>query len=248
MWVKKIILYLVLAGLGVACKEEKGSYKGLQIIKGFQDEALENGLNLEIASFEIVPLEMTPASILSRIERLEVVDSFLLIQDNEKVLCFNRSGEYQWYGTQGRGPGQYLRINTFFTDRNEKTVALVDKSLKKIMWFDLMGHFLSEKKYNPRSLYMVHSGVLLQKGRLLQENYIYNDYNTIYALMDLGTGERTPLYGMDVKTDNVAFPIGNHPVSVYQDTVKMVVPFDNKIYTLQDSTFIPVCLIETEKK
>lgn len=241
-----IMLFLILI---IACRKEKSEKGNIQVIKGYTAGILDNASDIKFKSFRLVPLEMTPQSILSDVDRVGLIDSFLIVQDGNQLLCFDRNGKFKWkYGAEGRGPGEYLRINTFFLDKEKKTVNMVDEFLLKIISFDMDGTFLSEKRYTKPALYMTHSAGLTSQGKILRDNYVCNDFNVIFSLLDLASGENIELYRLPVKTQKIAMSVGRQPVSFYKDSVRMLVPFDNKIYTFRENKMVAWKLIDTDKK
>lgn len=244
----KIILCFII-GLCWACKEKDYTYKDLKIIKGYDEEVQANGTGIEVDSFQVVPLETNSSSILSGINRVAFMDSLIFIHSNDRLLCFNNAGKFLYpVGIKGRGAGEYLRINTFFTDNFHQTINIVDEFSGKILTYKPDGTYLNEKKYPPRSFYMLHTGYLVGKDKLLCSNYVYKRFNRIYSLIDLPAGTTKELGKFPLQTQNTAMPIGQETIATYKDSIKVILPFDNKLYSYADSTLVPLILIETEKK
>ena len=62
------------------------------------------------------------------------------------------------------------------------------------------------------------------------------------------TGEKTVLSQTALQTKKVAVPIGKVPMAEYGDTVKVLLPFDNRIYVYDSLGIKPYKWVETEKK
>ena len=243
------ILIFVLICLCVACKPEMVSEEKLTMITGYDGEARDNGTDSGIASFEIVPLETIPESILSEIGRLEITDSLILVQDHARLLGFDKAGKFKRaYGSNGRGSGEYLSLNAFWIDPGGQTLTILDEYLQKLITYRMNGDLLTEKTYPRGAFAMTHSAVRVGQENVLSESYVFNRQNTIYATLNLKTGERKPLYTLPVRTKNMAMPIGRHPVSSFRDTIKLILPFDPRIYSLQDTGLIPLLSIQTQKE
>lgn len=238
-----------IASICYACKEKSDSYTNLTIIHGYDEKVMMNGHGIEVDSFHIIPLETNSESVLSGINKIAFIDSLMIIHSYDRVLCFNHSGKFLYsIGLKGRGAGEYLRINTFFIDRTLQTINLVDEFSSKILTYKLNGTYLNEKTYPPKTFYMLHTGFLTDKHKLLCNHYIYNHFNNIYSSIDLSTGDITVLHKFPLQTQNTAMFIGREPIVTYNDTSKMILPFDNKLYTYTDSCLSPVSLIKTQKK
>lgn len=246
---KTLLILLIFIGLCLSCSEGNRLYENLKVIIGYDEEPLVNGLNIEVDSFRIVPLETTSGSILSNIDRLLVSDSLIFIHNNDRLLCFDYSGKFLYpIGVKGRGAGEYLRINTIFINPFLHTINIVDEVSDKVLTYQLDGTYLHTKKYPVRSFYMVHTCYLVDSDKLLCNNYIYNSFNRIYSMINIATGTFQPLWQSSLHTKNTAMSTGQETVAFYNDTIKMLLPFDNKLYTCIDSSLIPVISIRTDKK
>lgn len=239
-----VALFLLLC---FACHKQI-NYNHLDTITGYDNDVLANGEGINIASFRIIPLELTDESILGVINKVEAIDSFFVVHSGNDLFCFNLQGQYQWhYGESGRGSQEYMRLNTFYIDRQKKTVNLIDEFLGKILTYNLQGEFLSEKAYDNKLFYMLHNASLIEGHSLLCEHYVYGNFNTIYSLVNLDTETQTPLFKSGIQSEGVAMPIGQTPFSLHPGC-KLLVPFDNKIYTYDSLHLKPVQIIETKRK
>ncbi|MFR5736307.1 MAG: 6-bladed beta-propeller [Odoribacter splanchnicus] len=243
------IILLIFIGLCLSCSEGDRLYENLKVVIGYDEEPLVNGQNIEVDSFRIVPLETTSGSVLSRIDRLLVSDSLIFIHDNDRLLCFDYSGKFLYpIGVKGRGAGEYLRISTIFINPFLHTINIVDEVLDKVLTYRLDGTYLYMKKYPSRSFYMAHTAYLADNDKLLCNNYIYNNFNQTYSMINIETGISQFLCRSSLHTKNTAMPTGQETVAFNNDTIKMLLPFDNKLYTCTDSSLIPIISIRMDKK
>ena len=152
----KIIIFFVLVGLCWACSKQS-RYENLPKIEGYDSLILSNGKNIQVDSFFILPLELTSESAITSIAKIEIVDTFIFIHSENSLLRFYKDGRFAGiYGVVGRAPGEYLRLNTFFIDRHQETVNLIDEFLSKIITYTFTGEYLREKHYAGRNFYMLH--------------------------------------------------------------------------------------------
>lgn len=242
------IHYLLISALICSCNIST-DYQHLPKIEGYTNEILPNGEKIEIDSFHIIPLETTPENLISDITKIEFTDSLIFIQCDNELLCFNNTGKFKYtIGNIGKGPGEFHRVNTFFIHENNKEINIIDEATQRILTYDLSGNFISDKKYPSDAFLLCASASLLKDSTLLCSNFIYNNVNTIYSLLNLHTEKRQSLFNFSVKSANTAEHIGRHPISFYSDTVKFIVPFDNKIYMLSESEIRPWAIVKTEDK
>lgn len=244
MKINQLLLSVFLLIL-VAC--EQTSQNDLPQITGYEKE-LSNGAGIEIDSFYMVPLELTDNTLISYIDKMDFIDSLIFIQTSDKVLSFNRKGKFMYsYGNKGGGEGEYMTLGGMVLDKKKREVHLIDNYSSKIYSFSLDGQFLSAKKHEELPFSLLQHAEYLGSSVLFYSNFIYNDKNTIYSLFDIENQKETELYSFPVKTDNAQEYTGKCPFSIYNDTLKCIIPFDNKIYTYQDGELQPYVSIKANK-
>ena len=235
----------------MSCNSSEQKQESLPVIKGYNaSEELVNGTNLDVDFFDIVPLETNKSYLLSTdiISRVESIDSLIIIQTSDgRLLSFDYSGKFHCtYGAQGRGPEEYINLSTFYIDKERRIVSIIDNFTGKNINFNLDGKYLSTKTYPQDAFYMTYSGILINKDSFLKLNLIYNDFNTVYSIYNLESEEEQPIFDFPVKTDGIGVPVGRTPVSFYGDTIKAIVPFDNRIYEITSSGLNPISVIHTD--
>lgn len=246
--IKKTLGYLFLFFVISSGCIEKDNHGGLTVIKGYTDK-YTNNKNLNIKSFRVVPLETNDSCLIKYISKIEIVDSLILVLSDERLFCFNYLGKYKYsLSNKGNGPGEYIRLNTFIVNRREKTVYLFDEYKRSILIYNLNGKYLSEKRYSKNVFSFLHDAILLDNDNLVEENYVYNNLNCVFSILNLKEGKRESLYKFPVKTKRTAEFIGMHVVSGYNGSLKLIIPFDNKIYTIKNNKLKPVYTIATTRK
>lgn len=199
-------------------------------LEGYDQKKLSNGENINIKLQKIIPLDSKCH--LSTILKVEQVDSCFVIQDLNGVYSFDTNGNFLCqYSQKGHGRKEYIRVYSFFVDEN-KDINLLDAYTGKIMTFNLKGEYLSEKRFKTGMLRNVQNICKLpNRNQLFYSNCVFNDQNCIYGTFDLNKLQEKELVRTPLRTQNVGMPIGNHSFSIFKDTVRYVVPFENKIYT-----------------
>ena len=76
---------------------------------------------------------------------------------------------------------------------------------------------------------MAHTAYLTDNDKLLCNNYIYNNFNQTYSMINIETGISQFLCRSSLHTKNTAMPTGQETVAFNNDTIKMLLPFDNKL-------------------
>lgn len=248
----KTILYvtvIVLSLMTVSCTQVPNVHVGE--VQGYDNDLLSNGDKIQIGSFDIVDLEMTDESLIDNILRVECVDSIILVQTIDKLFAFNRRGSYICrYGDFGKGPYEYLRLSSFVVDRSNKTLRIIDGASNRILTFSLDGRPLSEKRYDRDKFYATEtwSGIQLSNDKILFTKQIFNDKHSLYTIFDTENNSDKEVCEFPVKTNNTEERTGASTVSFCNDTVKLLIPFDNTIYFLDDSRLCPIMKISTEQK
>lgn len=101
------------------------------------------------SSTKIVKLETKPESMLAGINQVEYFDGHYYVFDGKQqaIFCFTDAGYFVYkLQEQGRGPGEYVYVQSFTLDKFNKQLILLSPSVGEITIFGLDGKFLSKKK------------------------------------------------------------------------------------------------------
>lgn len=246
--IRVIVFVVTIILINYSCSQEKTV--ALNSIDGYDDKCRSNGDSIEFESLDIVKLELTSESIINYIKRIELVDSIIVVQTTDNLLAFSINGKYLYkYSNKGGGPTEYLALSSFVVDRKNLTIKIIDEASCKMLTFNMNGSILSSKTFKRESIEMwTVSGIQLNNDDILFTNMIYNEKNALYTLFNTRNQKKQILYSFPVNTVNVAQPVGNSTVSIYNDTVKLLMPFDKQVYSLIDSKLIPILSIATKLK
>ncbi|HCK23522.1 MAG TPA: hypothetical protein DHW31_01835 [Bacteroides graminisolvens] len=244
----RILNTLAIVSLIIMCSCSHVANENIKEIQGYDDNVFPNGENINIGSFDIVDLEMTDESLIDYILRVECVDSVILVQTSDKLLAFHRKGNFICrYGNLGKGPYEYSRLSSFVMDRNNRIVKIVDGASCRILAFSLDGKPLSDKRYDKRTFSATEtcSGIQLSENNILFTNVIYKDKQSLYTIFNDQKGVSDVVFTFPVTTKNTEERTGTSTVSSYNDTIKLLMPFENTIYTLHGSRLCPITKIST---
>jgi hypothetical protein len=97
------------------------------------------------SKLEYIPLETDSASLIKSISNTFVTDSFIFVNDYNRLMLFNRSGKYiRQIGSVGRGPGQYSSVGDFIIDQNNREIYIL--SSRVVLVYDFNGRFKRDFK------------------------------------------------------------------------------------------------------
>lgn len=240
----------------------------------------------ELKAFDITPfldtvkyvkLQLTDESIIGTFDKVIIYEDRIYILDTQtsSLFIYDMDGTYlSKIARVGHGPGEYIQLDFFDIDYENKHILLTDLMAYWIMRYDLDGNFISRHKI-PFWVEGISSG--FEKGYILYSNFRNNqenmepEYNLLYvdSLMHIkqayfpyrssGFKEAainfpTPEGGSFYSTENETyffFPYGN---IVYQVTPEKLIGkylFDFGKYTfdssyLKNSTALKVYLSDKD--
>jgi hypothetical protein len=134
-----------------------------------------------VSSVEYIPLEINEQSLFSIVSdpnkcKTQVVDSFIFVSDEKVLLAFDFEGNFLVkYGNQGRGPGEYIRVDSYSICKESKKVYIHSAANRKIISFSFDGSIIDETSLSmvPNAVFVImeNSFVLVSEDgeRLMQK-------------------------------------------------------------------------------
>lgn len=122
----------------------------IEIAKNFNNF---KSINLSTIGKKItyIPLETKPECLIQRIYKVELSDSYIFVQDFNKLLVFDRSGKFvRQIGTSGRGPAEQTYLSSFCIDALQNEVFVVSLNPNKLDVFSFNGNLISSTKIDFR--------------------------------------------------------------------------------------------------
>lgn len=182
--------FLWLLGIGVcfcACKKERQVNRNIEI-----GEVVESINMADIAdTVNYVRLETTPEALIGTIYDIQVADSLIFILETlpvPRIFCFMTDGRFRYkIDAMGKGPDEYVDLESFTIDKNKGLLELNERTRKKIHLYDFItGQRVGEKK----SGYYYTSFVALADGHylLLGEQDMKYRYQVVDSLFELRGG------------------------------------------------------------
>ena len=129
-------------------------------------------------SVKIIPLQTNESCLIGEIDKIQVVDHQILIMDGRianSLYVFDREGRFiRKIGGVGQGPGEYISIDDFAIDRENKTVYIKDGRLPRIHKYDLLtGKFI-------QSISLQRNVLQINSDRALIHHFV-NSGGVLYA-------------------------------------------------------------------
>jgi len=163
------------------CKEEK-----VISIMPNEEELHPFDLTPYLDTVKYVKLELTDESTVGAIDKVIVYEDRIYILDmlTSSLFIFDMKGHYlHKIAKRGQGPGEYIQLDFFDIDRDNKQIVLTDLMAYWIMRYDMNGYFLYKQKI---PIWCEGVSVLPNGGIVLYSNFRNNsytlnqEYNLIY--------------------------------------------------------------------
>jgi len=91
---------------------------------------------------EYIPLETNAKSLIRRIVKIDFSKNYIFISDFDRLTQFDRKGKFiRQVGSNGRGPGEYLHVSSYWIDEKSEKVYIMAWGIKSILEFDFNGVF-----------------------------------------------------------------------------------------------------------
>ena len=135
--------FLIILIIMASCSEnEKDNFTLIEVKQGSKID------DLNINNLKIVPLEVTPKSIIATIAKIEFYadEYYVLDAQYNNLMVFDEKGSFKRnIGGTGRGPGEFTKARDFNIDRQAKTISIISNNEKKILNYDLQGNFFKDE-------------------------------------------------------------------------------------------------------
>lgn len=101
------------------------------------------------SSVSYIPLETTPNSIISGVDKIETTEDFFIILDKvqEAIFIFHRkNGKFiKKIANLGKGPGEYVEISDFLFNAKTQQIEIFDLGKRVLHCYNLEGVFMRDK-------------------------------------------------------------------------------------------------------
>ena len=209
-------------------------------ISGYDDKTKGNGDGIALKRVEIIPLESTTNSMLTTISKAVLLDSLVVVQENNRILSFDKNGHFRnQIGRLGHGNGEHVNAATFCIDSNDN-VLIFDSYKSSILKYTLDGIFISETKFKNLNLDNIQNAELIGNDSIFYSRYIFNDSHVLYSVINIKRQKEDVVSETPIQTKNIKQFVGRHSFSVYENNIRFVMPFENLIYNFNHSSLFEI--------
>ena len=140
---RRLIIFLILLQVAVSCNErseEKGDIKEIEISRAYDQD--DKVFLSEVAdSITYISLETDTSCFIKKIrnpdKNIQFAKDRLFISDGNDLFSFKNSGKFLFkIGKQGKGPGEYYRIDNYTILNKQKLVLIYSAAQQKIMIYN----------------------------------------------------------------------------------------------------------------
>lgn len=134
------IKYILLFILIVSCSTKNDQLNDQKDIPVILFNKFSYPFKAEDIECKFIPLETTTENLIGEISQIEILDNRIFILDwfkTKAIYVFDITGEFiTRIGARGTGPGEYINPMSFFLNKQENTLSIVDLENKKILIYD----------------------------------------------------------------------------------------------------------------
>ncbi|MDL2245608.1 6-bladed beta-propeller [Parabacteroides sp. OttesenSCG-928-J18] len=186
---------------------------------------------LDISSIEsdiqFIPLETNDSCLIHEIRKICLVDSLLVIGDNNSILFFESNGRFKnKIDKKGNGPEEYSRLSDFDIDRKTKVVTILDAGKKQLLHYNFQGEYLGRtpiglwaiKLLDRDNMYYLYSGNQVSDENHYKINIIDKSSENSRGFYETDTHKSTYLHVHSA--ENFCFSDSNiYFYEAYNDTI-----------------------------
>ena len=236
---KKIILFFFLSFGIISCNEKQIQYDDaivIQCLNCTNEINFSSDNNNIFKQIEYIQLETTDDCLLKEIDYIEIIDTVILVVDNNRVYRFSKTnGEFlSELGSRGQGPRDHVSVKNLYVDRTEGTVSILDISQSKIIEYDFSGNYISTRSMGLNTN-LTNMAFNMTNGDMLFHNLLSPYSKSAFSVSIENADLIIDLlsYGnFEVKSYSVTF--SKHPMTYTDEGVYCIMPFDNKIYLVKN--------------
>ncbi len=250
----RLIFILLFSGIIYSCSNNYNPTTSISIDLTGNPQKQFN-LSKIVKSIKYIPLETNADCIIGTVNQIVVCkDRYILTDVNNvnSVFCFDLNGRFiTKIGNQGEGPGEYRIPDYVFYDFNEESIYILDDRGRKIIKYSKNGTFISEtrleviadcvsKLTNERyAIYTRFDDITAYRGD--------NNYSNIYITDEnIHIIKKFISYSQNINSANI-IGVVNPFCSFSNDSVSVIIPYDNNIYHINSKNCFPVYSVDFGK-
>lgn len=148
-WVLWASVFTLLGGCGRNAASKYGEVVMDTVVVDVGKQPVQKNVRDYFSRLEIIPLETSRESAISRIDRIIIDNGFLYVFDGQRdaVLIFDREGFFQRkIERKGRGPQEYIGLIDVSLNRNTGHLSFMAHIPEKIIRYDQSGRFIDDEE------------------------------------------------------------------------------------------------------
>jgi hypothetical protein len=185
-----------------------------------------------------VKLETTDASLIGEITQIEYFDGKYFVLDEsqtQSLFVFDSVGRYLWKISRiGGGPGEYISLDEFSIDYQNRRIHLLSLNPSKVMVFDFQNSFIEEKKmpfYTQSFVYLPNNGYLFYNSYSSNTQELKKEYNLIVTDTSMNIIRGYLPYSSAGMQNSVALTFSNY--YKYNRKIHFVDNFNSRVYSIE---------------
>lgn len=242
-----IVIIIILIAELFSCKEKERE-DNTPIVTGYGQVVTNNDV-FDVKDFKIIELSPEKDILLSNIERVGFSDSIIFVKSDHNLFSFDMEGKFlNKIGNRGRGHGEYVDLYSFFIDNEKKEICIVDQYSRSFLYYNYEGLFLRKVVLENNDYSMMQTADYLGADKMFCQNYILNSENgSLFSEYDIKNKKYYSVMPTKLKTMNTAESFGGTCFTISQDDIKIITPFDNTIYKIDQQKIEPYLRVEVPK-
>lgn len=214
------------------------SHLSLNVIN--KDKPVNVELRDIVDSIQYTVLESSASCMLGEITRVKKTDGYYFVRDDFGLYAFDEEGHFiNEISQKGNGNKEYVHLENFYIDEQQKAIGLICNPSPKIMFFSYDGEYLSTVRL-PEEDGGIHSIMKSPDQDLLAYYPMPNDYIKIeheYKKVEIkGNRLKTfPLLTMkDLTTKDIHYAFSACPMAIYKDTCYLLSVLSHNLYAYKN--------------
>lgn len=201
----------------------------------------------------LVKLETTNESLIKDINQIQLMDSVVYILDRTqaKILSFSYDGKYLGkIGVMGQGPEEYIAISSFYVDKIDKSINLIDPMSMSIIRYSASGAFLNRVKHNNSNASFIKNAQVMNEDEIFCYSGSGWEDNSLYSIVSRSSFEKIKdICYYPAKTDaQISYTLSRQPFSIHDGKVTYGMLFSDVIERYEDGDSKPYLRFDHGKK
>jgi len=231
----KHYLFILIALCLFSCGGKSHQSKKLETIS--INGNIRQVLNLSsfVDTIEFIPLETNDENLIGKVNRIFYRNGKYYLRTtqgmmNGKLSVFNKTGKYLWgLNRKGQGPGEYTDFEDFSIADNGNIII---PTIKKIITYDSLGHFLSENRFEQYLFEFLNIG----NDNFIVLNFHADRYNNeLFSVIDSKGDIKRKLFKQSkIEAQKSGLLVDYRNLSVFKSVLYFTYPYCDTIYSMDN--------------